>query len=305
LQAVGDQHSFSQLVVTSDINMEFSNYNKILGIAADGGTITVQAGAKLWEINEALQARGLTLPIMGTQCTQTIAGAISTSTHGTGSQESSLSNSVIGMRLVLSDGGVVEVSDSVNPLIFQATRVGWGAIGIISTVTLAVVQNFKLERIVTGAMLFEDAVTFLAQLKAVPAYERFSWTFFPYPESPQDTFFIVYAPVPADTAINSCWGANKGRNPPIDRGTGINWPAGTTACIDNAYQVPYCLCYKTHARTMNTTQRLRFLSFANVCLIAGHGAARRNGGRVPFLVRICHGDDRQRQRRCGSREGAA
>jgi len=198
--------------------------------------VTVQSGIKLWQLSDALAAQGLALPNSGTQCTQTIAGATATATHGTGTTLPSMSSAIKAMRLVLADGSVVVASSTVNPELLAAARVGWGALGILSTVTLSVVPAFKLERIVVGPLTRADTLRYLPILR--DAFDRVSLTYFPYPRSPEDTIIILYAPVDVTTDIGSgCWADNDPRPPrtpaPAAMGTGGTWPgAGTSSCID-------------------------------------------------------------------------
>jgi L-gulono-1,4-lactone dehydrogenase len=198
--------------------------------------VTVQSGIKLWQLSDALAARGLALPNSGTQCTQTIAGATATATHGTGTTLPSMSSAIKALRLVLADGSVVVASAAVNPELLAAARVGWGALGILSTVTLSVVPAFKLERIVVGPLTRADTLRYLPVLRE--SFDRVSFTYFPYPRAPEDTIIILYAPVAADTAIGSgCWADNDASPPrtpaPAAMGTGGAWPgAGTSSCID-------------------------------------------------------------------------
>ena len=84
------------------------------------------------------------MPNLGDIAYQTVAGATSTSTHGTGEELTGLAGQIIGLRLVTADGSVVSCSADEAPEIFHCARVGLGALGIVSTVTLQVVPAFNL-----------------------------------------------------------------------------------------------------------------------------------------------------------------
>jgi FAD-linked oxidoreductase len=109
--------------------------------------VTVQAGCRLAWLNPALAARGLALPNLGDIAYQSVAGAISTGTHGTGAKLSGLASQVIGLRLITADGSVVSCSAHDEPEVFQAARVGLGALGVLSTVTLRCVPAFSLHAV--------------------------------------------------------------------------------------------------------------------------------------------------------------
>jgi L-gulonolactone oxidase len=88
---------------------------------------------------------------------QTIAGAISTSTHGTGLQFSGIANQVVAMRIVLADSSVIECSREINAELFHCARVGLGALGLISTVTLQLVKAFNLS-VIEEPMRVDDVL---------------------------------------------------------------------------------------------------------------------------------------------------
>ncbi len=78
---------------------------------------------------------------------QSIAGAISTATHGTGRTFGGIATQVVGLRLITGDGSIIDCSAESEPELFQAARVGLGALGIISTVTLQCVPAFNLHAV--------------------------------------------------------------------------------------------------------------------------------------------------------------
>jgi FAD-linked oxidoreductase len=75
---------------------------------------------------------------------QTISGAVSTGTHGTGARHGSISTQLAALELVLADGSVVTCSPTEHPDLFDAARLGVGALGVLSTVTLRCEPAFVL-----------------------------------------------------------------------------------------------------------------------------------------------------------------
>ena len=144
VKAVGSGHIFTAIAVAEEVLVDLSKYDEILAIDQINQTVTVQSGIQLSKLNQALYENSLAMQNLGDIAYQTIAGAISTSTHGTGAKFTGIANQVVALRVVLADSSIVECSANVNAELFSCARVGLGAIGLISTVTLKVVPAFNL-----------------------------------------------------------------------------------------------------------------------------------------------------------------
>lgn len=144
VKVVGAGHSFTAIALTDGRLIDMSRYQGIVETDVTTGRVTVQAGTKLHRLNEELDRRGFAMPNLGDIDRQSISGAISTATHGTARDLGGIARDVVGMRLIAGDGSIVECSAEQNPDIFKAARVGLGALGVISTVTLQTVPAFNL-----------------------------------------------------------------------------------------------------------------------------------------------------------------
>ncbi|HBZ70640.1 MAG TPA: FAD-linked oxidoreductase, partial [Deltaproteobacteria bacterium] len=144
VKAVGAGHSFSAIAATDGWLVQLDRYARVLGVDRERMTVTVEAGIPLARLSQELLADGLALPNLGDVAYQSVAGAISTATHGTGRKLGNLATFVRGLSLVLADGEVLACSLEERPEIFRAARVGLGALGILSTVTLQCVPAFAL-----------------------------------------------------------------------------------------------------------------------------------------------------------------
>jgi len=144
VKAVGSGHSFTAIAVSEEVLVDLSDYDEIVAIDKMNQTVTVQSGIQLSKLNQALYENSLAMQNLGDIAYQTIAGAISTSTHGTGAKFTGIANQVVALRIVLADSSIVECSANVNAQLFSCARVGLGALGLISTVTLKVVPAFNL-----------------------------------------------------------------------------------------------------------------------------------------------------------------
>lgn len=142
VKAVGAGHSFTPIATTDGVQLTLRNMDRVVSHDRDAGIVRVQAGITLHALNPKLAALGLALPNMGDVDPQSLAGAISTGTHGTGGRLQGIAAGVVGLQLVTGSGEIVEV-DAAHPW-FGAARVGLGALGIITEVTLQCVPGFLL-----------------------------------------------------------------------------------------------------------------------------------------------------------------
>ena len=144
LKAVGSGHSFTAVAATDGVHVDLDRMSAVLSADAGSGLVTVQAGIPLHRLNAELWSRGLSMSNLGDIDRQTIAGATSTSTHGTGISLGGLATQIRGLELVLADGSVVSCSKTVRPDLFDVARVGIGALGVLSNVTLQCEPAFTL-----------------------------------------------------------------------------------------------------------------------------------------------------------------
>src|SRR5579875_1552546 len=144
VRVVGSGHSFTPLVQSDDVLISLDDVQGVQAIDEAAGTATVLGGTKLKTLGETLLARGVAQENLGDIDVQSIAGAISTGTHGTGARFGTLSTQVVGLTLVTADGDLLECSAERNPEIFKAAQVSIGALGIIASVKLRVVPAKRL-----------------------------------------------------------------------------------------------------------------------------------------------------------------
>lgn len=147
VKAIGSGHSFTDIGLTDGVMIRLDRHQRVLGVDAERCTITVEAGITILELSEALAAHGLAMENMGDVGYQTISGAISTATHGTGERLRNLSSQVVGIGLVLADGSLLECSAERHPDVFKAAQVSLGALGVVATVTLRAVPAFNVRSV--------------------------------------------------------------------------------------------------------------------------------------------------------------
>jgi L-gulono-1,4-lactone dehydrogenase len=142
VRVAGAGHSFGDLVATDGVLLQLDGIAGVLAVDRAAGLVRVGAGTRLYALNTALDMLGLALPNLGDVDRQSIAGAISTATHGTGVRLGNLATQVEELELVLADGQVLRCAPGTDEL--RAARVSLGALGVIATVTLRVVPAFTL-----------------------------------------------------------------------------------------------------------------------------------------------------------------
>jgi len=144
VKALGSGHSFTAIGVADGAALVSPADPRAVRVDPATRQVTVPAGITLRALNPLLWEHGLALPNLGDIDAQTVAGAIATSTHGTGAGYQSIAAQVRALDIVLADGSIVHCSPTEQPELFSAARVGLGALGIIVSVTLQAVPAFRL-----------------------------------------------------------------------------------------------------------------------------------------------------------------
>ena len=174
VKAVGSGHSFTSAAATNGRMIRLENLSGILHIDHASCQVTVGAGTRLSDLNMLLYAEGLALANLGDIAYQTVAGAISTSTHGTGKALTGLAGQVVAMKLINGQGEIIECSKTLNPHIFDVARVSVGALGIITEYTLQAVPSFRL-RALEQPMRLDDVLENAHDLASAHDHFEFFW----------------------------------------------------------------------------------------------------------------------------------
>ncbi|MBV9423497.1 MAG: FAD-binding protein [Solirubrobacterales bacterium] len=177
VRAVGSGHSWSDVALTRGFVLLPTELAVALELEEDlldaerahrEPLVRVQAGMRIRELNAHLDSRGLALRNMGGYDGQTVAGVISTSTHGSGLRFGPITDDVRSLDIVGSGGALyrIEPADGItDPVVFadrrpewtllqddvtfNAARVGMGCLGVIYSATLAVREKFYLREVRT------------------------------------------------------------------------------------------------------------------------------------------------------------
>ncbi|MEU6886591.1 D-arabinono-1,4-lactone oxidase [Streptomyces viridosporus] len=174
VKPVGTGHSFISIAATDGVLVRPHLLTGIRDVDREAGTVTVEAGTPLRRLNVALAREGLSLANMGDIMEQTVSGATSTGTHGTGRDSASLAAQIRGLELVTADGSVLTCSREENPEVFAAARIGLGALGIVTAITFAVEPIFLLHAR-EEPMPFDRVCAEFDQLHAENEHFEFYW----------------------------------------------------------------------------------------------------------------------------------
>jgi L-gulonolactone oxidase len=180
VSVAGSGHSFTETAMTDGVMVRLEALRGIQDADPASGLVRVGGGTLLADLNEELAGLGLAMENLGDIDRQTLAGAISTGTHGTGARLRNISAQVEGLELVLADGSARELSAAGDPALLRAARIGVGALGAISAVTLRCVPAFTLSRVDTPR-LREDVLHSFEELAA--ANDHFELFTFPYADN--------------------------------------------------------------------------------------------------------------------------
>ena len=180
VKMVGSGHSFTDIAVTDGVLLRPDRLVGVTAVDRDAMTVTVLAGTPLHELNRQLDRLGLALHNLGDIDRQTVAGAIATGTHGTGGRCASLSAQVAGLDVVTGDGSLVHAGPTGTAserALFGAGRLGLGALGVVTAVTLLVEPAFAL-RAVEEPMTWSRVVDGFDELAS--AHQHFEAYWFPH-----------------------------------------------------------------------------------------------------------------------------
>lgn len=184
VRAVGAGHSFTDCAVTDGVllNLDRLDHVEHVGPAgADGSReVRVGAGIRLHRLCRELASRGLALENMGDIDRQSIAGAISTGTHGTGARLGGFATQVRAVRLVTADGEIVEADPNEHADLFELARLGLGAAGVLTAVTLRAVRAFELEAHEAPRPLGQVLETLLGEDGLVESHDHVEFYWFPF-----------------------------------------------------------------------------------------------------------------------------
>jgi len=182
VRIIGTGHSFTSLCETKEVLLDLNNYQGLVDIDPVAQTATVKAGTKLKLLGNLLYEKGFSQENLGDIDSQSIAGSISTGTHGTGIEFGNISTQICAIRFINGKGEIVQCSENDQPALFKAMQISLGCLGVITQLTLKLVSAYKLELIKDKGNINET----LANLEKLNNENRnFEFYWMPYTKTTQ------------------------------------------------------------------------------------------------------------------------
>lgn len=196
VKAIGAGHSFTAIAAAPGVQLDLTGIDGLLAVDAATRRVTLGAGTNLYQLPALLAPHGLAMENLGDIDAQTIAGATSTGTHGTGGTFRGIAGQLVAATLVTAGGAVLRVSETENPELWPAARLGLGALGILVDVTVQCVPAFALHAVERPEPLDAVLDTFGARVDGADHFE-FYW--FPHTET---VLTKTNTRLPADAALH-------------------------------------------------------------------------------------------------------
>ena len=179
IRVVGTGHSWNKICLTDEALINLDKFSRVLNLNKEKLQIKVQPGIKLWQLNEYLDKQGLALKNLGSISEQSVAGAISTATHGTGINYQILGSQVEEFELIKANGEKLAVHKELDKELFELALVNLGCLGVISSITINVITAFNLHD-VTYVAPFDEVIDNLDEL--IGQTDHFKLWWFPHTE---------------------------------------------------------------------------------------------------------------------------
>ncbi|KAF9491105.1 gulonolactone oxidase Lgo1 [Pleurotus eryngii] len=178
VRAVGVGHSPSDLACTNEYMLRTERLNRLLEVHTEKNYVVVQGGITLSDLHLQLAKHKLAMMNVGSISDQTLAGIVTTATHGSGIDFGVMSTHALGLTLLLADGSRVFCSRYERANLFMATICGLGSTGLILNVHLQVEPAFMLKEY-QESLSFNEAMENLDTIVHSGEHVRFWWFYSP------------------------------------------------------------------------------------------------------------------------------
>ena len=142
-----------QVAVRAGLHLDMRGLDKLVWLKPEQRLVRVQAGMRWRDLQDHLDPLGLAVKTMQSYANFTVGGSVSVNCHGRYVGHGAIGNTVRALQLVLADGSVVETNSGLRPELMRAAIGGYGAVGVITEVELALADNVRIERTVQALPL--------------------------------------------------------------------------------------------------------------------------------------------------------
>jgi len=174
VKAVGAGHSFTGVAVAPGVLLDLSDLTGLVSVDRERSRARMLAGTRLHQIPRLLAPYGLAMENLGDIDRQSIAGAISTGTHGTGATFGGIATQIVAATLVTAEGEMLIVDEDQNADMLPAVALGLGALGVLVDVTVRCVPSFVLAAVERPEPL-DDVLDGLGERASAADHFEFYW----------------------------------------------------------------------------------------------------------------------------------
>lgn len=146
VKVIGSRHSFNDIADATEDLISLENLAPTWVCDRERRTITANGAITYGQLCQRLHDEGFAIPNMASLPHITVAGAISTATHGSGDNNGNLATAVAAMEFVKANGDLVTLTRDKDGAEFQGAVVGLGGIGAITKITLDMVPSFAMQQ---------------------------------------------------------------------------------------------------------------------------------------------------------------
>ncbi|WP_240790409.1 FAD-binding protein [Rhodobacter sp. SY28-1] len=154
VRVLGSGHSFNDLADSAAVQLSLQGMNRVLSIDPDRRRVTVQGGIRYGELAPVLHAEGWALKNLASLPHISVAGAVATATHGSGSRIGNLATAVTGLEIVTAGGEVASLSRDQDGDRFAGAVVSLGALGVVTALTLEIEPTYQVRQNVYTSLPF-------------------------------------------------------------------------------------------------------------------------------------------------------
>lgn len=154
VRVLGSGHSFNPIADSDEVQISLQGMNRVLSIDAEKRRVTVEGGIRYGELAPMLQAQGWALKNLASLPHISVAGAVATATHGSGSRIGNLATAVTALEIVTASGEVVSLSRETDGDRFAGAVVSLGALGVVTSLTLEIEPTYEVAQTVYTGLPF-------------------------------------------------------------------------------------------------------------------------------------------------------
>ena len=154
VRVLGSGHSFNDIADSAAVQLSLQGMNRVLSIDADQRRVTVEGGIRYGELAPVLHAEGWALKNLASLPHISVAGAVATATHGSGSGIGNLATAVTGLEIVTASGEIATLSRDRDGDRFAGAVVSLGALGVVTSLTLEIEPTYQVRQTVYTGLRF-------------------------------------------------------------------------------------------------------------------------------------------------------